>query len=129
MKNRTDSYKSALAALRRNPAVLLDLDQDIFYGTTPMEHLELLLQFMSCLGENREDFCRPTGEVSVKSLLQAYNATGRYSTFEDSARQNIRNSFRDTMETSSKILPISFTNKKQRRSTKLTKSQTTNQLI
>jgi uncharacterized Zn-finger protein len=131
MTDRTESYKSALAALTSNPAVLLDLDQDIFFGTTPMEHLELLLQFMNCQGENRGDLSQPTGgEVSVKSIPQAYNVTGGFPNFGDiSAGQNIRNSFRDSMEASSKILPIYFSLNKRARRTKLTKSLTTNQLI
>jgi len=43
----TAPYKAALAALRNNPAVLLDLNEDVFFETTPMEHLQLLLKFMS----------------------------------------------------------------------------------
>jgi hypothetical protein len=40
-------YKAALDSLADNPDVLLDLNKDIFCGTTPMEHLQLLLQFMN----------------------------------------------------------------------------------
>jgi hypothetical protein len=131
MTDRTECCKSALAALTSNPAVLLDLNQDIFFGTTPMEHLELLLQFMNCQGENHGDLSWPIGgEVFVKSIPQAYWSTGGFPTFGDiRAQQNIRNSFRNNTEASSTILPISFSLNKRARSTKLTKRLTTNQLI
>jgi uncharacterized Zn-finger protein len=131
MTDRTECCKSALAALTSNPAVLLDLNQNIFFGTTPMEHLELLLQFMKCQGEHHGDLSRPTGgEVFVKSIPQAYKATGGFPNFGDiSTRQNIRNSFRDNTEASSKILPISFSLNKRARSTKLTKRLTTKKLF
>jgi len=47
IKGATASYNAALTALRNNPAVLLDLNEDLFLETTPMEHLHLLLKFMS----------------------------------------------------------------------------------
>jgi len=102
-------YKAALDALLNNPDVLLDLNKDIFFGTTPMEHLQLLLKFMN-YEPNKDVDILPHNRIELPEEPRVQTKPTSHGFFADfwgsRPLENIRDSF--TVNTGMSVTPFAY---------------------
>jgi len=94
--------------LSNNPAVLLDLNEDIFFETTPMEHLQLLLRFMNYPGDEANIISQADGDFPALSINRTNRSSGgSVSNFRRvGEEQNNPNSLVASTRTLSSVLPL-----------------------